>query len=92
VGDVRGSHFMMCTEYVANRNTRELLPDDVNVGKRISDHCEKHGLLIRPLGHLNIMSPPLVMTEAQVDELVSGLSAGIRAAADELVREGHRLD
>jgi putrescine aminotransferase len=92
VGDVRGSHFMMCTEYVANRKTRELLADGVNVGKRISDHCEKHGLLIRPLGHLNIMSPPLVMTEAQVDELVAGLSAGIRAAADDLVREGHRLD
>jgi adenosylmethionine-8-amino-7-oxononanoate aminotransferase len=92
VGDVRGSHFMMCTEYVANKNTREVLPDGVNVGKRISDHCEKHGLLIRPLGHLNIMSPPLVMSEAQVDELVAGLAAGIRAAADDLVREGHRID
>lgn len=92
VGDVRGSHFMMCTEYVANRATREVLPDGVNIGKRISDHCEKHGLLIRPLGHLNIMSPPLVMSEAQVDELVAGLAAGIRAAADDLVREGHRID
>jgi len=92
VGDVRGSHFMMCTEYVANRKTREVLPDGINVGKRISDHCEKHGLLIRPLGHLNIMSPPLVMTETQIDELVAGLSAGIRAAADDLVREGHRID
>jgi len=92
VGDVRGSHFMMCTEYVANRKTREVLPDGINVGKRISDHCEKHGLLIRPLGHLNIMSPPLVMTETQIDELVAGLSAGIRAAADDLAREGHRID
>jgi adenosylmethionine-8-amino-7-oxononanoate aminotransferase len=92
VGDVRGSHFMMCTEYVANKKTREVLPDGINVGKRISDHCEKHGLLIRPLGHLNIMSPPLVMTETQIDELVAGLSAGIRAAADDLVREGHRID
>jgi adenosylmethionine-8-amino-7-oxononanoate aminotransferase len=92
VGDVRGSHFMMCTEYVANKQTREVLPDEVNIGKRISDHCEKHGLLIRPLGHLNIMSPPLVMSEAQVDELVAGLAAGIQATADDLVREGHRID
>jgi putrescine---pyruvate transaminase len=92
VGDVRGSRFMMCTEYVANKKTREVLPEAVNVGKRISDHCEKHGLLIRPLGHLNIMSPPLVMSETQVDELVAGLAAGIRAAADDLVREGHRID
>jgi len=92
VGDVRGSHFMMCTEYVANKETREVLADGVNIGKRISNHCEARGLIVRPLAHLNIMSPPLVMTEAEVDELIAGLSAGIKAAADDLVREGHRID
>ena len=61
-------------------------------GKRISEHCEKHGLIVRPLAHLNIMSPPLVLTEAQVDELIAGLAAGIKASADDLVREGHRID
>ena len=66
--------------------------DGVNIGKRISDHCERHGLIVRPLAHLNIMSPTLVMTEAQIDELISGLSAGIKACADDLVREGHKLD
>jgi putrescine aminotransferase len=91
VGDVRGSHFMQCTEYVADKATRRLLPDEVNVGKRISDHCEKHGLIIRPLAHLNIMSPPLVLTQSEADELVEGLAAGIRATADDLVREGLRL-
>ncbi len=92
VGEVRGSHFMMCIEYVANKKTREVFTDGVNIGKRISDHCERHGLIVRPLGHLNIMSPPLIMTEAQVDELITGLAAGINATADDLVREGHRLD
>jgi putrescine aminotransferase len=92
VGDVRGSHFMMCTEYVANKRTRELLLDGVNIGKRISHHCEARGLIVRPLAHLNIMSPPLVMTESEVDELVTDLAAGIKAAADDLVREGHRID
>jgi adenosylmethionine-8-amino-7-oxononanoate aminotransferase len=83
---------MMCTEYVANRKTRALLPDEVNIGRRISHHCEARGLIVRPLAHLNIMSPPLVMTEAEVDELIDGLAAGIKAAADDLVREGHRID
>jgi len=92
VGDVRGSHFMMCTEYVANKETREVLPDGVNIGKRIADHCERHGLIVRPLAHLNIMSPPLVMTEGQIDELIAGLAAGVKACADDLVREGHKLD
>jgi putrescine aminotransferase len=92
VGDVRGSHFMMCIEYVANKKTRELLADGLDIGKRISDHCERNGLIVRPLAHLNVMSPPLIMTEAQVDELVSSLSVGIKAVADELVREGHKID
>ena len=74
VGDVRGSHFMMCTEYVANKQTREVLPDGVNIGKRISNHCEARGLIVRPLAHLNIMSPALVMTEAEVDVYVTEYS------------------
>ena len=92
VGDVRGSHFMMCLEYVANKHSRELLDEGVNIGKRISDHCEAHGLIVRPLGHLNVMSPPLILTEGQVDELVDGLAAGIQDAANDLIREGYKID
>lgn len=92
VGDVRGSHFMLCTEYVADKASRRLLPDGANVGKRISDHCERRGLLIRPLAHLNILSPPLVLTRDEADSLVEGLAGAIRATADDLSREGVRLD
>jgi adenosylmethionine-8-amino-7-oxononanoate aminotransferase len=92
VGDVRGSHFMMCLEYVANKHTRDLLDDDVNIGKRVSDHCEARGLIVRPLAHLNVMSPPLILTEGQVDELVDGLASGIQDVANDLVREGYKID
>jgi len=88
VGDVRGSHFMLCVECVADKNTRELLPESVEIGKRISGHCEQRGLIVRPIGHLNVISPPLIMTREQIDELVSILAASIRATADDLVREG----
>jgi len=92
VGDVRGSHFMMCVEYVASKQSRALLDDGVNIGKRISDRCETHGLIVRPLAHLNIMSPPLILTEEQVNELVDGLAAGIQEVADDLIREGYKFD
>jgi adenosylmethionine-8-amino-7-oxononanoate aminotransferase len=92
VGDVRGSHFMMCLEYVANKHSRELLDDGINIGKRISDRCELHGLIVRPLAHLNVMSPPLILTEGQVDELVDGLAAGIQDVANDLIREGYKID
>jgi adenosylmethionine-8-amino-7-oxononanoate aminotransferase len=91
VGDVRGSHFMQCVENVANRETRQPLPDEVNVGKRIADHCQARGLIVRPIGILNVISPPLVMTKQQIDTLIAILRDSILVTADELTREGHRL-
>jgi putrescine aminotransferase len=88
VGNVRGSHFMLCVENVANKATRELLPDSADVGKRIAIHCEQRGLIVRPLGHLNVISPPLILTRGQIDDLVDILGESIRATADDLVREG----
>jgi putrescine aminotransferase len=88
VGDVRGSHFMLCVENVANKDTRELFPASVDIGKRIADHCEARGLIVRPIGHLNVISPPLILDRAQIDELVDILGTSIRATADDLVREG----
>ncbi len=88
VGDVRGSHFMMCVESVADRATGEAFADDLDIGSRVSRHAEEHGLIVRPLGALNVMSPPLVMTESQVDELVEVLDRALREVQDELVREG----
>ncbi len=89
VGDVRGHQFMMCVENVANPATKELFPDEVNIGKRIADHCEKLGLIVRPIGALNIISPPLVLTRAQVDELVGILRQSIEATMADLKAEGY---
>ena len=88
VGDVRGSHFMMCIESVADRETKALLPAAVNVGKRIADACQKRGLIVRPLGHLNILSPPLIVTDVQIEEIAQTLRGAIRETMDDLVREG----
>jgi len=87
VGQVRGSHFMLCVENVADKETRKLLPASADVGKRIANHCEERGLIVRPMGHLNVISPPLILTREQIDELVEILGQSIRATADDLVRE-----
>jgi len=87
VGNVRGSHFMLCVENVADKQTKKLLPAEVGIGKRITAHCENRGLIVRPLGHLNVISPPLILGREQIDELVEILAASIVATADDLVRE-----
>ena len=91
VGQVRGRRLMVCVENVASKLTKEPLPDGVNESKRISDTAEAMGLMVRPIGHLNVMSPPLTITRGQVDVVVEVLEKAIRKVTDELVREGHRI-
>jgi putrescine aminotransferase len=88
VGDVRGKNFMMCVENVASKDTRELLPGEVKIGGRIAEHCQNRGLMVRPLAHLNILSPPLILTREQIDTVVDILRESITATMDDLVREG----
>ena len=87
VGDVRGSHFMMCIESVANKETKELLDPNIAIGNRIADKCQAVGLLVRPLAHKNILSPPLTLTVAEVDFIVSTLHKAILDVQDDLVKE-----
>jgi len=91
VGDVRAIGLMACVETVADKETKALLPDEANESKRISDACEARGLMVRPLAHLNIMSPPLVIEAGQIAFAAATLADAIRQVADDLVREGHRL-
>jgi adenosylmethionine-8-amino-7-oxononanoate aminotransferase len=88
VGDVRGRRLMMCVEYVKDKASREKLPDSVNISKRISNACEEMGLLVRPIGHLDVLSPPLTITMAEVDFIVETLRRAIVKAAEELLAEG----
>ena len=88
VGDVRGSHFMMCVENVASKKTRELLAPEIQVGNRIADAAEKRGVLVRPIAHLNVLSPPLILDRNQIDTLVSVLRESIVEVMDDLTREG----
>ena len=40
VGDVRGSHFMMCVENVADKETRNCSPE-IDIGKRIATDARR---------------------------------------------------
>ena len=81
VGDVRGMGYMHCVEYVADKETKELLPDEIGISKLISDECEKRGVMVRPVWHLNILSPPLVMSKEQIDHLVEVLKESVLSVA-----------
>ncbi len=87
IGDVRGKKFMMCVEAVKDKETKEVFEPDAKIGDRITRHCQQRGLLVRPLGHMNVLSPPLTLTREQIDVLVETLRESIIATQNDLVRE-----
>ena len=88
VGNVRGLGLMRCVENVMNKSTKEWFPDKVAIGNRISDAAEKAGVLVRPIGRLNVMSPPLVITKEEIDFVVSRLGGAIEQVQADLAKEG----
>jgi len=88
VGQVRVAGLMAGIECVADRASNDPLQLDKEVGKRIDQHCQQLGLLVRPVINMCVMSPPLIITEPQIDEMVAILREGISRTMEDLRREG----
>jgi len=88
VGNVRGLGLMGCVECVVDHESHQPLMLDYEVGNRIDVHCQKLGLLVRPLINMCVMSPPIIIDHEQIDELVRVLRLGIERTIDDLEKEG----
>ena len=86
VSEVRGLGLMGCVDCAIPG--RETLAAEYDFGARIDRHCQRLGLIVRPIYSMCVMSPPLTITRDQIDELVSILRRGIELATDELRAEG----
>ncbi|WNC72076.1 aminotransferase [Thalassotalea psychrophila] len=89
VGDIRGHGFMWCVEFVANKETCELFPEEMDIGKQISNHADAKGLIVRPVVHLNVMSPPLTLNKTEIDFIVNTLRVSIEATLIDLEEQGY---
>ena len=88
VSDVRGTGLMACLECSIGSGDDDTLEVDAEIGKRIDRHCQDLGLLVRPLYNMCVMSPPLIITKAQIDDLVGMLNGGVERTIDDLRSEG----
>jgi putrescine aminotransferase len=88
VGDVRGMGMMTGIECVMNKDSKEALILDQAIGNRIDEESLKLGLIIRPLYHVCVLSPALIITKKQIDDLVEKLSQAITNAMKKVKAEG----
>ena len=78
IGDVRGGHGLMCAvELVADRKTKKRA--DKTIPAKVQAAAYKAGAMVRVSGNNIILSPPLVVTSADVQVILSALEAGFAA-------------
>ncbi len=82
VSDTRGMGLMGCVECTDVPNAS--LERDYALGSLIDRHCQTQGLILRPIVNMCVFSPPLVITEQQINQMFDILENGIKAAADEV--------
>lgn len=84
VGEVRGIGFIGALELVKDKATRTRYAPLGDVGTLCRDFCFKNGLIMRAVGDTMIISPPLVMSKAEIDELIARARLCLDLTAGEL--------
>ncbi|WP_425051582.1 aspartate aminotransferase family protein [Psychromarinibacter sp. S121] len=80
IGDVRGGHGMMSAmELVSDRATKA--PIDKDTISRVQRTAYESGAMVRMSGNNLILSPPLILSEAETDTILSALDAGFAAVS-----------
>ncbi|MES0139535.1 aspartate aminotransferase family protein [Mesorhizobium sp. M0016] len=90
VGEVRGIGMLAALEFVADRGTKASFDPDLKVGARISQAARDRGLIARAMPHGDILgfAPPLVMTEAEIDEMVGIAKAAVDSVLADMDAQG----
>ncbi|WP_338549965.1 aminotransferase [Roseovarius phycicola] len=82
VGDARGMGLLGCLECRPELSD-ETYAAHLQFGNKLDAACEEMGLLLRPFGNMAVFSPPLIMTEAQIDEMFDIMEAGLEKLSAE---------
>lgn len=70
VGEVRQKGFMVGIELVKDRNSKESYPLGEKVGIKVIQEARKRGLIIRPLGDVIVIMPPLNISCENLERLI----------------------
>ncbi|KAG7578237.1 Aminotransferase class-III [Arabidopsis thaliana x Arabidopsis arenosa] len=86
IGEIRGTGLILGTEFVDNKSPNEPFPPEWGVGAYFGAECQKRGMLVRVAGDSILMSPPLIISPEEIDELISIYGKALKAT-EEKVKE-----
>ena len=78
VGDVRQAGMIGGIELVREKGSGEPYPWEERIGVRVCMEARRYGLILRPLGNVIVVFPPLSISMEELKLLMDGIEASIR--------------
>jgi putrescine---pyruvate transaminase len=85
VGEIQTCGLMAAVQLCRNVSLGEAFAPEIAIGMVCRKHCFDSGLVMRAVGDRMIVAPPLVITRAQIDEML----VLVRQALDRTLAEAH---
>jgi len=82
VSDVRQWGYMIGIELAEDKTTRKSYPSELRIGHKVILEARKNGVMIRPLGDVIVLMPPLSITEEVLKTLLDVVGDSIRAVTE----------
>jgi adenosylmethionine-8-amino-7-oxononanoate aminotransferase len=77
VGDVRQCGLIAGIELVLDPATREPYPWEERRGMQVCEYVRRQGILLRPLGNVVVILPPLAISLADLDRIGEAVTGGV---------------
>jgi adenosylmethionine-8-amino-7-oxononanoate aminotransferase len=78
VGDIRQCGLMLGVELVADRRSRRPFPPERRLGAAVCRAARARGVILRPLGDVVVIMPPLSITDDELATIVDAVAHSIR--------------
>jgi len=77
VGDIRQKGFMAGIELVEDKKTKKPYPLEQKMGMRVCLKAREMGVMLRPIGNVIIIMPPLSISEKELKKLIGAIEKSI---------------
>ena len=84
VGETRSAGFLAAIEIVKDKQKRQFFDDRGAVGTICRDVCFANGLVMRAIEDTMVVSPPLIMTKSDIDEMVALVTTCLDQTASQI--------
>jgi 4-aminobutyrate--pyruvate transaminase len=81
VGEVRGVGLLAGVELMRNKVTRQNFDAKDGVGTLLVKRCLEHGIMLRAIEDAIALSPPLIISEAELDIMFDGIEKAVNDVA-----------